>query len=411
MPLTNVACQNAKPGKHPTDPSKDGKIYRLPDGGGLHLEVRPNGSKLWRYRFRRDGVENALALGAYPDVSLADARRARDDARALVKQGVNPATARQADKLIQAQANATTFEAVAREWVEKKRAGWAPYYLKQVESFLSADVYPKIGKMPIADVKAAHLLRILQSVEDRGAPTVAILIRQWCGAIFRFAVATLRADHDPAAALKGAVHRPPVKHHRHLTEDELPKLFRGLRKYRGRRPTMIAVRLLLLNFTRTVELRAARWDEFDLDAALWTVPGQRMKKRRPHAIPLARQSVELLRELQKLTGDRDFLFPNTRTSGTPMCATTINRALEYLGFKGDEAFSGHGFRGTAATMLVPRGHAEKVVDLQLAHVEKNAVKRAYFHAELMAERRALLQGWADLLDEIEEKSMHQEVGD
>ncbi|GAB1424242.1 tyrosine-type recombinase/integrase [Thauera terpenica] len=400
MPLTDTACKNAKPGTPPKAAAPTGKSYKLTDGGGLHLEVRPNGSKLWRYRFRLNDEESTFAIGSYPDVSLAEARKARDEARALVKQGINPSMHRKAEKLVKAQATANTFEAVAREWVDKKRGSWTAYYLKQVESFMASDVYPKIGKMPIADVKAAHLLAILQAAEKRGAPTVAILIRQWCGAIFRYAVATLRAEHDPAAALKGAVHRPPVKHHRHLERDEIPTLLTALDTYRGRRQTVIAIRLLLLNFTRTWELRAATWGEFDLDGALWTIPAERMKKRRAHHVPLARQSVELLRELHKLNGHREFLFPNLRTPGVPMGPTTINRALEYLGFDDEDGFSGHGFRGTAATMLQARRHDPKIIDLQLAHMEKSAVKRAYFHAEHLPERRALLQEWADLIDEI-----------
>jgi integrase len=313
MPLTDTKIRNAKPGEKP---------IKLTDGGGLYLEVRPTGAKLWRYRYRIAGKENVFAIGEYPAVSLADARAARAEARALVKQGIHPAHQRRLSKASQIAENANTFQAVALEWIEQRRAKWTPYYLRQVERFMVADVFPYIGSLPIRTVTAAHLLEIVKRIEKRGAETVALLVRQWCSAIFRYAVATLRADNDPAAALRGAIHRPKVQHRKPLTREQIADFVKALDGYAGYRTTVIALRLMLLTFVRTVELRGARWEEIDFDWAEWRIPAERMKMREPHIVPLSRQAVELLRELHTYTGGRGFLFPNWRNPKTCMTATT-----------------------------------------------------------------------------------------
>jgi integrase len=409
MPLTDTRIRNTKPGEKP---------IKLTDGGGLYLEVRPSGARLWRYRYRIGGKENVFALGEYVQappgetieqaqsrrnagmLTLAEARARREECRALVKQGIHPAHYRQAALMEQSARNASTFEAVAREWIAKKKPDWAPYYLRQVERFLGADVFPYIGKLPIRDVTAAHLLEIVRRVEQRGAETVALLVRQWASAIFRYAVATLRADTDPAAALKGAIHRPKVKHHKPLSRDQIANFVRALDSYGGYRTTVIALRLLLLTFVRTVELRAARWDEIDLDRAEWRIPAERMKMREPHIVPLPRQAVELLRELQTYTGGRGFLFPNVRNPRTCMSATTLNRALECLGFNGEGTidFSAHGFRATASTILNEMGFRPDLIERQLAHAERNKSRASYNQAEYLEERRAMMQQWANMID-------------
>lgn len=399
MPLTDAKIRNAKP---------EAKPVKLVDGGGLYLEVRPSGAKLWRYRYRIAGKENVFAVGEYFNdkrgghVSLDEARSERDKARALVKQGIHPAHHRQAERLATHAENANTFEAVALEWIAKKKPGWTPYYLRQVERFMRADVFPKIGKLPIRSVTAAHLLEIVKLIEGRGAETVAVLVRQWASAIFRYAVATLRADSDPAAALKGAIHRPKVEHHKPMTRDQIGDFVKALDGYAGYRTTVIALRLMLLTFVRTVELRGAQWAEFDLDRAEWRIPAERMKMRELHIVPLSWQVVELLRELHTHTGGRTFLFPNYRNPKACMTATTLNRALERMGFngKGSIGFSAHGFRATASTILNETGFRPDVIERQLAHAERDKTRASYNQAEYMPERRAMMQQWADMVDSI-----------
>ncbi len=394
MPLTDAKIRNAKPGQKP---------IKLADGGGLHLEVRPTGSKLWRYRYRIAGRENVFAMGAYPELSLADARAEHAKAKGLVKQGVHPSHNRQAERLASEAANANTFEAIAREWINKKASDWSPYYRRQIERFMGADVFPYVGRLPIRNVTAAHLLEILHRIEGRGAESVALQVRQWTSAIFRYAVATLRAEADPASALKGAIHRPKVQHRKPLTRKEITQFLGALKSYGGYRATVIALRLMLLTFVRTVELRTASWSEFDLDRAEWIIPANRMKMRQPHYVPLSRQSVELLRELYTYTGGREYLFPNNRTPKTCMTATTLNRALERMGLngKGSIGFSAHGFRATASTILNEMGFRSDVIERQLAHAERNKVRASYNQAEYLGERKAMMQNWADLIDELE----------
>lgn len=411
MPLTDSQIRNAKP---------DEKPIKLTDGGGLYLEVRPTGAKLWRYRYRIAGKENVFAVGEYAQapsgetkeqtlsrcnagkLTLAEARARRVECRALIKQGIHPAHSRQAAQLARHSENANTFEAVAREWIAKKKPGWTPYYLRQVERFHEADVFPYVGNLPIRNVTAAHLLEIVRRIEGRGAETVALLVRQWSSAIFRYAVATLRADADPAAALKGAIHRPKVEHHKPLTRDQVADFVKALDSYGGYRTTVIALRLMLLTFVRTVELRAAHWTEIDLDRAEWRIPAERMKMREPHIVPLSRQALELLRELHTYTGGRGILFPNYRNPKTCMTATTLNRALERMGFNGKDSigFSAHGFRATASTMLNELRFRPDVIERQLAHAERNKVRASYNQAEYLDERRAMMQQWADLTDEM-----------
>lgn len=390
MPLTDAKIRNTKPGPKPA---------KLADGGGLYLEVRPTGAKLWRFRYRIAGKENVFAIGEYPSIGLAEARAEHGKARALVKQSVHPSHNRQAERLSSQVANANTFEAVAREWISKKSPRWTAYYLRQVTRFLESDVFPHIGKLPIRNVTSAHLLEVIRRIEARGAETVALLVRQWSSAIFRYAVATLRADGDPAAALKGAIHRPKVEHHKPLSRKQIVDFKDAVGKYGGYRTTVIALQLMLLTFVRTVELRKAEWSEFDLEHAEWRIPAERMKMREPHIVPLSNQAVDLLRELQTYTGGRGFLFPNYRSPKECMTATTLNRALERMGFNGKDSigFSAHGFRATASTLLNEMGYRPDVIERQLAHAERDKVRASYNHAEYMQERTAMMQEWAEFL--------------
>lgn len=385
MPLTDVKIRQAKPGV---------AALKLTDGGGLYLEVRPNGSKLWRYRYRIAGKENVFALGAYPQVSLADARAERDVAREHVKAGRHPSHVRQTEKAQQLAENRNTYKAVAEEWIDERLAARTEAYRRQVRRVFEADVYPRIGRLPMREITAAHVLDILTRMNKRGATSYALLVRQWISAVFRFGVATLRADADPAAALKGAIQRKPVNHSKPMTEADLAKFYRALAHYKGHRVTVIALYLLPMLFTRTVELRCARWSEFDLDGAVWEIPAERMKMRRRHLVPLPRQAVDLLRELRSITAG-GLLFPGLRHPDKPISATTLNRALEYLGMDGWHC---HDFRATATTHLYEVGRwRSEVIELQLAHAEKNTTRAAYNHAQYINERREMLQSWADWL--------------
>jgi integrase len=393
MALTDAKIRNAKPSAKP---------IKLTDGSGLYLEVRPTGAKLWRYRYRIGGMENLFAVGNYPTIGLAEARAARAEARKLVEKGVHPAHERQAARLAIQSANANTFEAVAREWMEKKKKTWTPYYTRQVQRILERDVFPYVRVLPIRNVTAAHLLAIVRRVESRGAETFAVMLRQWTSAVFRYAVSTLRADTDPAAALKGAIHRPKTKHAKPLSRDEIAAFAKALDSYGGYRTTVIALQLMLLTFVRTKELCTAPWTEFDLDRAEWRIATQRMKMREAHIVPLSRQAVALLRELHTFSGGRAFLFPNYRNPKSCMTATTINRALERMGFNGKDSigFSAHGFRATASTILNEIGYRPEVIERQLAHAERNKVRGSYNQAEYLDERRSMMQQWADLTEEM-----------
>jgi len=398
------------------------KPIKLTDAGGLYLSVRPCGSKLWRYRYRIAGRENVYAMGKFCKApsdesegeavirkasgrfTLAEARQERDRCRGLVKQGIHPAHNRHAQRAVQFSENAYTFKAASLEWIEKKKPGWSPYYLRQVERFLDRDVFPYIGSLPVRSVTAAHLLEIVRRAEGRGAKTVALLLRQWSSAIFRYCVATLRADADPAAALKGAITRPRTEHSKPLTRADIPRFIEALDSYGGYRTTVIALRLILLTFVRTVELRAAHWEEFDFDRAEWRIPAGRMKMRELHIVPLSRQAIKILQELRTITGASSFLFPNYRRPKSCMTATTLNRALERMAFNGKNSmgFSAHGFRATASTILNELGYRPDVIERQLAHSERNKVRASYNQAEYLADRRAMMQAWADLIDEMAE---------
>lgn len=386
MPLTDVKIRQAKPGAAP---------FKMTDGGGLHLEVKPSGSKLWRYRYRLDGKENTFAIGAYPDVSLADARAERDVAREHVRAGRHPSHVRQTEKATQLAENRNTFKVVAEEWIEDRLGQRSQTYRDQCRRAFVNDVYPAIGRMPMREITAAQVLAILRKMDGRGATTLALQVRQWISAVFRFGVATLRADADPAAALKGAIQRKAINHSQPMSREQLREYLAAVDRYKGHRGTVIALKLLPMLFTRTGELRCARWSEFDLDGAMWEIPAERMKMRRKHLVPLPDQAVSLLRELRKITAG-ELLFPGLRDPSRPISPTTLNRALEYLDMKGWHC---HDFRATASTHLYEMGRWRgEVIELQLAHVEQNRVRAAYNHAQYLDERREMMCVWAAFLD-------------
>lgn len=274
------------------------KVYQLRDGGSLFLRVQPNGSKLWWYRYRLGGAEQVYSIGVYPKVTLEAARAERDRAKALVKKGLDPIVEKKAAIALQADTYERTFETVAREWIVSN-AHWSEYYTNQVTSYLEKDVFPRIGKLPISSIRAPHLRPIIKDVAARGAKTVAILIRQWCGQIFSYAAAQGLCEYDPAALLKGLVKRPQVRHNPPLTWAEIPDFLNRVDNEGGYQTTVLALKLMALTYVRTVELRKASWEEFDLDNAMWSIPSERMKMRRPHLVPLSRQAVAALRTCSK----------------------------------------------------------------------------------------------------------------
>lgn len=385
--LTDSHARNAKP--------KD-KAYKLTDGNGLLLLVKPNGKKHWRYRYELDGKENMLAVGDYPQLGLKQAREVRDWARNLVKQGRHPSQQRRADKFAEMESASNTFAAIAREWIGQNEGRWTPYYAKQVRTVLGNDVFPNIGKLPIQDVKPAYIFKLLKKVTERDAPTVALLIRQVCSSIFRYAVATLRAEYDPCASLKGAIARKPVRHKTALAKEEIAGLLANVDQSSGTPWVRISIKLLLMTFVRPGELRRAEWSEFDLTKAEWRIPAEHMKKREPHIVPLSRQALNLLHELRAISQDRPQLFPNRRDPKRVMSQTTMNRYLERIGYKGK--FSAHGFRATASTLLNEMGYRPDVIEKQLAHRERNQVRASYNHASYMDERKAMMQQWADFVE-------------
>ena len=359
--------------------------------------MKPNGSKLWRYRYRIEGKENLYALSEYPTMSLQDARKAREGVRELVKQGIRPSHARRATTAKQIGDNANTFKAVAEEWIERNRANWSPYYLKQIRRGMDQDIFPFIGRLPLRQVTAKDVLDVLNRAVDRGAETVAINLRQWCSSVFRYGVATLRADFDPVAALKGAIIRPAVENAQPMSRAQLKIFLTKLQDYGGLRTTYLAIRFILYTFVRTVEMRRGVWEEVKIDESLWVIPAGKMKMNRIHMVPLSTQAADVLHELRQITGAGKHLFPNSRRPDDIMSGTTINRAMEYLGIP----FTGHDFRATASTHLHEMGWDSRLVELQLAHAEKNKVKAAYNHAQYLPERREMMQAWADWLDAIE----------
>lgn len=387
--LTDVKIRNTKPSE---------KAQKLHDGGNLYIEIKPNGKRYWRYRYRIDGKENIFAIGTYPDLGLAAARTARDEARKLVKQGIHPSHQRKMMVAQQIADNADTFQSISTEWFlrESERKKWSSNYRLQIEKTLKFDFYPVVGSLPIRSITPAHILGVLKKMEKRGAETLAIMARQWCSSVFRYAVAHLKVDGDPTISLKDAIKRPTVKNNPPIPEDDIPRFLKALEGYSGYRSTTIAIKILMLTFVRTAELRGAVWDEFNFEAKLWQIPAERMKKRVAHAVPLSDQVLKLLNELRGITGHQKWLFPNTRQPSVCMSATTINRALEYMGFK--DVFSAHGFRTTASTILNELGYRPDVIEKQLSHQDSNRVRSIYNKAEYLPERRELMQNWADYLD-------------
>jgi len=390
MALTETAVRAAKP-----DPRK--KFVKRFDERGLYLLVDcSTGSKLWRLKYRFGGREKLLSLGAYPDVGLKRAREKRDDARKLVADGIDPSVKRQAEKA----ARADTFAAVADEWLSTKKATLSAGTWKRDRDQLVKLVGPDLGREPIAKIEAADLLTVLRKIEARGRHDTAHRVRAVVGRVMRYAIATGRAKHDISADLKGALAPKATENYAALTEPpKVGELLRAIDGYVGQPTTRAALRLAPLLFVRPGELRAAEWSEFHLEGkeSEWRIPAARMKMGEQHLVPLSRQAVAILEELQAITGDGKFVFPALHTTLRPISENTINVALRRMGYSSAE-MTAHGFRSMASTLLNEQGWNPDLIELQLAHAERNKVRAAYNRAQRLAERRKMMQAWADYLD-------------
>lgn len=399
MPLTDTTIRNTKPAAKP---------IKLFDGGGLFLLVTPAGQRYWRLKYRASGKEKLLALGVYPDVTLAAARRKRDEAREKMAAGIDPGEAKKAEKRSARLSAENSFEAVAREWHAKYGPTWSASHGARLLRRLEVDAFPWIGGKPIADLAPPDVLDVLRRVEKRGALETAHRLHANVGQVCRYAVATGRAARDVTADLRGAL--PPVQqeHMAAITDPkQVAELLRAIDSYQGTLPVSCALRLAPLLFQRPGELRAAEWAEFDLDAGTWEIPSDRMKRTKQgkaaggaHIVPLPTQAVAILRELQPLTGNGRLLFPSVRTKDRPMSDNTVNAALRRLGYNGD-TMTGHGFRAMARTILDEGlGVPAAIIEAQLAHAVKDPLGRAYNRTAHLQQRREMMQRWADYLAQL-----------
>jgi integrase len=394
MPLTDTAIRKAKP---------EGEEYKLTDGGGLYLIVAPSGGKWWRWKYRRPvtGKENRLSLGTYPEVGLAEARARRDAARKLLAAGIDPGEQRKAAKAASAERAANSFAAIADELLTQRAKKLSPGSIVRERRLLEKDLAPYIGGLPVTDVTAPVLLAALRKVEARGAVETAHRARALAAQVFRYAVATGRAERNPAADLQGALSQPQVQHFPSVTEPaQMAPLLRALYGYAGTPVAMAALKLAPLLFVRPGELRRARWADIDFDAAEWRFTAS--KTGTPHIVPLAAQAVAILRDLQPLTGRGEYVFPSARGRDRTMSENTVNAALRRLGYGKDE-MTGHGFRAMARTVLDEvLGFRESVIEQQLAHAVRDPNGRAYNRTAHLPERRKMMQAWADYLDQLRE---------
>lgn len=393
MPLTDSAIRTAKP---------QAKPYKLTDGSGLFLLVNEKGGKWWRLKYRIGGKEKLLSLGTYPDVGLKEARERREQARKLITLGIDPSTQRQAAKAA-AEATETeranTFEVIAREWYGVNEAKWAPTYRNKILSRLERLIFPHLGTRPLGEIATQDLRDNLRRIEDKSVDT-AHRVRDYCSQVFQYAIDTGRAEKDPTPPSRAL--KPRKKEHFAAVTDpkEVAKLMRAIDAYRGTAAVECALKLAPLVFVRPGELRTAEWAEIDLDAALWSIPAEKMKMRQPHLVPLSSQAVAILKDLQALTGNGRYLFPSARGKGRPMSDNAILSALRRMEIP-KETMTGHGFRAMARTILDEvLGERPDHIEQQLAHSVRDPLGRAYNRTAHLAERRRMMQRWADYLDSL-----------
>lgn len=386
--LSATAVKTAKP--------KD-KTIRMADGGGLYLEIRPTGSRYWRLKYRHAGKEKLLAIGTYPDVTLADARKARDKAKEQLAEGVDPSMAKQLERQLGQQVAANTFQLVAQEWLERvHQHDVVPDHYQRNRRRLERDAFPVLGKRPLSEITAAELLTCLRRIEERGHVETAHRVKTLCGQVFRYGISTGRAERDPTPDLRGALRPSKTKNHPALTDPkEVAELLRAIDGYGGLPVTIAALKLAPLVFTRPGELRHARWADIDLEDATWSFVASKTDE--PLIVPLPTQAVEILRDLYGLTGRSEFVFPGARSNKRPMSNVAMKAALDRMGFKGQMTV--HGFRAMARTILAERlNYPENYIEQQLAHTVRDTNGRAYNRTQYLEQRREMLQSWADYLE-------------
>jgi integrase len=388
MPLTDTAVKNAKPKEKP---------YKLTDGDGLYLLIKPNGGKYWRFKYLYVGKEKLLALGTYPEISLNDAREKRHTARKLLANGADPSGKRKEEKRRQIYNIANSFQAVAKEWFDTNQPKWTPDHAARLWRRIEANIFPEIGSRPISEIKSLELLDAIRKVEKRGATELSHRLLHTCGVIFRYAILTGRVTYNPAQDLQGALIPHKAESHPTITAKELPDFFTQLKVVDTSEQNKLAIRLLMLTFVRTGELRQSKWEDIDFKDKEWRLPAHTTKMRDLHIVPLAKQTLKLLEELKALTGEGKLLFPSQqRRRHAIMSENTINHVLAKMGYKGK--LVGHGFRALASTILNEQGFRPDVIERQLAHAERNKVRAAYNRAEYLPERREMMQFWANYLD-------------
>ena len=386
--LTDTAIRKTKPTNKP---------QKLSDGKGLYVLIKPNGSKLWQMAYRFAGKQKTLSIGQYPAVTLAAARTVAALAKVDLTNGIDPSEKKQAMKLI---VDTNTFVGIATEWHLKYQHTWTKNHADLIWTRLENNILPYLGKRPIDEINAPELLASLRRIENRGALETAHRVKGICGQVFRYAVATGKAERDPTADLKGALPPTKAKHHASITDPvAIGGLLRAIDGYQGSCITKIAMQLAPLVFVRPVELRHAEWSEIDLDLAEWRIPAEKMKMRLLHIVPLSQQSVALLSEIKHLTGSGRYVFPSARTNNRAMSENTVLGGLRRLGYTKEE-MTGHGFRSMASTLLNEHGWHSDAIERQLAHSESNSVRAAYNYAEHLPERVKMMQSWADYLDTL-----------
>lgn len=384
MPLNDMQIRRAKP---------EAKAYTLGDGLGLSLLIEPNGSKSWRFRYRFAGKPKMISLGVYPTITLADARSRRDEARKLVAEGKNPSEVRKEQKLALQTESENAFEKIAREWHQMKSSKWSPGYASDIMEAFKNDIFPYVGVRPVGEIKPLELLNVLRKIEKRGALEKMRKVRQRCSEVFRYAIATGRAEFNPASELSSALEVHQSNHFPFLKADDIPDFLRALDSYTGSRLVQIATKLLMITGVRTIELRAALWSEFDLVNAIWEIPAERMKMRRPHLVPLSTQALDLLNELKTLSGNYKYVFPGRNNPNKPMSEASINQLIKRIGYGGK--VTGHGFRHTMSTILHEYGFESTWIEMQLAHSDKNKIRGVYNHADYYYNRKKMLNWYAD----------------
>ena len=403
MPLNDRQIKNAKP-------AETGKKTKLFDGGGLYLEVTPAGGKIFRLKYRIGGKEKTLTIGKYPAVSLSEARQATENARRLLASGQDPSEAKQQEKRERQAAALNTFESIARRWHTDNLHRWKENHAARVISDFEKDVFPAIGEIQITEISVSDVKAVISAIIARGATVTAEKVRQWIGAVYQYAAMLEITDRNPAAVLRGHFEQAKTDHRPALPREELTEFFRRLILAEIEPQNRIALILNMLTFLRSTELRGGQWDEIDFDAAVWTVPAQRMKHEKtapkpPHAVPLADWTLELLAELKEITGNTPFLFPSrTKTDGF-ISDATISRIIERMGYKG--RVTPHGFRALASSILNEQGYNPDAIERQLAHVEEDRIRAAYNRADYMDERREMMQWYSDYLRERYRQALKQ----